>query len=499
MSLSLQAERRALRQLARQRMDAMKQPWQCPRCENENSPGASCSRCFLKYGTNDRAKAMQPLALHENVGSDDFNSDFGFRRVVRRRKKRDTRDQEIYLRPRTQVSNLYDLQQYDIPLSLSVDECPISVVMFFYKVFRCEAHKYGKCINDSETCLFEHTLENGKMRRRNFVLRNGIVAYMSDNCECGEFDCFKSHGRLEYVFHPVYYKTATCKFGSNCTKPRALCGFVHPDERARPLLNKDVSRATLLPKQWKRELFQAKNEIEALRSKFRGRSKKLSKAIAAEKSKTRNADNESETESSLLSQVFDFVHEREEAADDKNATTAETKALRALSPAAACSEVLKRCLPSMGKLVVQETSAYVPFWLRNKTKPCPYQHLTVHKGELVPFPDKTQHSSKFCIFGSFCEHYHEGEQPRRDPIKFPHTTYCCPAIFDGQRKQFISDPSECPRGDSCNYAHSWVEVGYHPGAYFSVPCNNQRCRAPACCHSAHSDQTLSPITVSACV
>jgi len=95
-----------------------------------------------------------------------------------------------------------------------------------------------------------------------------------------------------------------------------------------------------------------------------------------------------------------------------------------------------------------------------------------------------------------CDGYHNPKERRRHPLHYWYATAPCPYVFNaaaadsGQRKGAWSDPSECPRGDKCDLAHTVEEQMYHPEKYKTVRCQRETtgCQWGARCSYRHSNE-----------
>jgi hypothetical protein len=93
-----------------------------------------------------------------------------------------------------------------------------------------------------------------------------------------------------------------------------------------------------------------------------------------------------------------------------------------------------------------------------------------------------EYSRGFCQLNRpfACYWYHQPKQRRR-PI-FSRT---------GQLRYWdrLCPHTSCPRGEVCPFAHSKVELAYHPARFRIKLCNGIECRGSVCCF-AHSVETL---------
>ncbi|KAK9787486.1 hypothetical protein WJX73_002040 [Symbiochloris irregularis] len=91
-------------------------------------------------------------------------------------------------------------------------------------------------------------------------------------------------------------------------------------------------------------------------------------------------------------------------------------------------------------------------------------------------------SKRFCHDWTVCPFAHPGEKARRrDPRVFNYTGIACPEM---------KKDNNCPRGDSCPYAHNVFEYWLHPTRYRTQLCNDgERC-ARHVCFFAHSLEEL---------
>ncbi|XP_010275497.1 PREDICTED: zinc finger CCCH domain-containing protein 54 [Nelumbo nucifera] len=80
-----------------------------------------------------------------------------------------------------------------------------------------------------------------------------------------------------------------------------------------------------------------------------------------------------------------------------------------------------------------------------------------------------------------CPYAHRGEKARRrDPRKINYAAVVCPEFRSG----------ECPKGDSCEFAHGVFEFWLHPAKYRTRACNaGKYCRRKVC-FFAHSPEQL---------
>ncbi|KAI8464311.1 MAG: hypothetical protein J3K34DRAFT_461990 [Monoraphidium minutum] len=87
--------------------------------------------------------------------------------------------------------------------------------------------------------------------------------------------------------------------------------------------------------------------------------------------------------------------------------------------------------------------------------------------KILPCARRTSHDWTTCPFA------HPGEKARRrDPRLFSYLAVPCPDVKQNQ---------PCPRGDSCQYAHSVFEYWLHPSRYRTQLCQNgANCRRTVC-------------------
>ncbi|KAG8367300.1 hypothetical protein BUALT_Bualt16G0058100 [Buddleja alternifolia] len=80
-----------------------------------------------------------------------------------------------------------------------------------------------------------------------------------------------------------------------------------------------------------------------------------------------------------------------------------------------------------------------------------------------------------------CPFAHPGEKARRrDPTKFHYSGSACPDFRKGN----------CPRGDSCEFAHGVFECWLHPARYRTQPCKDGMNCKRRVCFFAHSPDQL---------
>ena len=90
-----------------------------------------------------------------------------------------------------------------------------------------------------------------------------------------------------------------------------------------------------------------------------------------------------------------------------------------------------------------------------------HKFLKVFKTKKCPIRD--------CPEGYNCMAYHSPNDRKRQDYSI-YSIEPCPHLYDywGTKKFFFDNP--CPKGDDCEYAHSDVEMYYHPESYKMDPC-----------------------------
>eukprot|EP00397_Hematodinium_sp_SG-2012_P001590 GEMP01001594.1.p1 GENE.GEMP01001594.1~~GEMP01001594.1.p1 ORF type:complete len:1021 (+),score=211.80 GEMP01001594.1:289-3351(+) len=94
--------------------------------------------------------------------------------------------------------------------------------------------------------------------------------------------------------------------------------------------------------------------------------------------------------------------------------------------------------------------------------------------------------SGHCLFHKpmLCFDYHFDSQKRRPPIgadgRLHYWDIPC---------EYITHPTQCPRGGNCLLSHSKDEISYHPAKYKTRMCNGKDCRQAICCF-AHFESEL---------
>jgi hypothetical protein len=100
----------------------------------------------------------------------------------------------------------------------------------------------------------------------------------------------------------------------------------------------------------------------------------------------------------------------------------------------------------------------------------------------------------------YCYHFHGPLERRRAPNMYNYTTTPCPRLYSksmfGEEKW--ADPARCQAGDSCQYAHTVLEVMYHPALYKTQMCSQFQedpstwlCKWKVACSFAHGRADLS--------
>ena len=83
-----------------------------------------------------------------------------------------------------------------------------------------------------------------------------------------------------------------------------------------------------------------------------------------------------------------------------------------------------------------------------------------------------------------CFHFHHPKQRRRPVLelngRLKYWDHLC---------QRMDSHGNCPFGDSCIFAHSKLEISYHPARFRIKICNGVECRGAVCCF-AHSFETI---------
>ncbi|WIA38866.1 hypothetical protein OEZ86_002142 [Tetradesmus obliquus] len=88
-----------------------------------------------------------------------------------------------------------------------------------------------------------------------------------------------------------------------------------------------------------------------------------------------------------------------------------------------------------------------------------------------------------------CGYAHAGEKAaRRDPRLFAYNSVACPEMLQS---------GKCPRGDTCDMAHSVFEYWLHPQRYRTTLCRDGAACSRSVCFFAHSQAQLRPLTAPA--
>lgn len=70
----------------------------------------------------------------------------------------------------------------------------------------------------------------------------------------------------------------------------------------------------------------------------------------------------------------------------------------------------------------------------------------------------------------YCPKYHNYDDRRRSPFQFNYCHEPCSRIFDNKTKKFTDNGYGCPMNDSCEYAHNYLEIWYHPNLFHTKQC-----------------------------
>jgi len=89
-----------------------------------------------------------------------------------------------------------------------------------------------------------------------------------------------------------------------------------------------------------------------------------------------------------------------------------------------------------------------------------------------------------------CLYFHSDLEKRRNCTQFNYKNTMCPAVFiDGK----YQDPSNCYKGEKCEYCHTKNEFYYHPQNYRKKACPRQNCKYGEFCPDIHFGTTLHEI------
>merc|ERR1712232_474413 len=83
---------------------------------------------------------------------------------------------------------------------------------------------------------------------------------------------------------------------------------------------------------------------------------------------------------------------------------------------------------------------------------------------------KVTRCSKSKCLDAFCPNYHNWEDRRRSPFSFGYCEIACSRIFDEKTKKFTDNCYGCPRNESCEFAHNYLEIWYHPNVFHTKLC-----------------------------